>query len=65
MGEDEFLVDFSFNPFFPRVINFKFLLQPHQKYHITQYEDLGFSYLNQMKDDYTTNFSLPLLYISF
>ena len=55
----------SFNPFFPRVINFKFLLQPHQKYHITQYEDLGFSYLNQMKDDYTTNLSLPLLYISF
>ena len=26
-----------------RVINFKFLLQPHQKYYITQYEELGFS----------------------
>ena len=28
-----------------RVINIKFPLQPHQKYHITQYEELGFSYL--------------------
>ena len=28
----------------PRVINFKLLLQPHQKYNITQYEELGFSY---------------------
>ena len=27
----------------PRVINFKFLLQPHQKYYITQYEEVGFS----------------------
>ena len=27
----------------PRVINFKNLLQPHQKYYITQYEELGFS----------------------
>ena len=27
----------------PRVINIKFLLQPHQKYYITQYEELGFS----------------------
>ena len=27
----------------PRVITFKFLLQPHQKYHITQYGELGFS----------------------
>ena len=26
----------------PRVINVKFPLQPHQKYHITQYEELGF-----------------------
>ena len=25
-----------------RVINFTFLLQPHQKYYITQYEELGF-----------------------
>ena len=29
----------------PRVINFKFLLQPHQKYYITQCEELGFSWL--------------------
>ena len=28
---------------FPRVINIKFLLQPHQKYYITQYGELGFS----------------------
>ena len=27
----------------PRVINFKFLLQPHQQYYITQYEEHGFS----------------------
>ena len=26
----------------PRVNNFKFLLQPHQKYNTTQYEELGF-----------------------
>ena len=29
----------------PRVINFTFLLQPHQKYYITQYEERGFSSL--------------------
>ena len=39
----------------PRVINFKFPLQPRQEYYITQYEGLGFSSLTQMKDDYTTN----------
>ena len=39
----------------PKVINVKFPLQPHQKYHITQYEELGFSMLNQMEDDQTTN----------
>ena len=39
----------------PRVINFKFLLQYHQKYYITQYGEFGFSKLTQMKDDYTTN----------
>ena len=27
----------------PRVINFKFPLQPHQKYYTRQYEELGFS----------------------
>ena len=27
---------------FPRVINFKFPLQTHQKYYIAQYEELGF-----------------------
>ena len=26
----------------PRVINFKFLLQPRQKYYITQYEELAY-----------------------
>ena len=39
-----------------------FLLQPHQKYHITQYEELGFSSLTQMKDDDTTKFSHYLTY---
>ena len=39
----------------PRVINLKFPLQPHQKYYNTQYEELGFSSLTQMKYDYTTN----------
>ena len=29
----------------PRVINIKFPLQPHQKYNITQYEEVGFSML--------------------
>ena len=47
----------------PRVINFKFLLQPHQKYFITEYEELGFSWLTQMKDDYTTNSHYLTLYI--
>ena len=27
----------------PRVINVKFPLQPHEKYKVTQYEELGFS----------------------
>ena len=40
----------------PRVIKFKFPLQPHQKHFITQYEKLGFSWLTEMKDDYATNF---------
>ena len=33
------------------LIKFKFPLQPHQKYHITQYEELCFSWPTQMKDD--------------
>ena len=37
------------------MINLKFPLQPHQKYYNTQYEELGFSSLTQMNDDYTTN----------
>ena len=40
---------------FPRVINFKFPLQPHQKYYITQYEELGVSSLSRIKDDHTSN----------
>ena len=51
-------------PVLPRVINFKFLLQPHQKYNIAQYEELGFSQLTQMKDDYTTNSRYITTYIS-
>ena len=37
------------------MINFKFPLQPYQKYYITKYEELGFSKLIQMKEDRTTN----------
>ena len=37
------------------VINCNFPLQPYQKYNITQYEELGFSQLTRMKNDYTTN----------
>ena len=33
----------------PRVTNIKFLLQPHQKYYITQYEELGFHCLLRWK----------------
>ena len=43
--------------------SFKFPLQPHQKYYITQYEGLGLSSLIQMKDGYTYQFSLHHLYI--
>ena len=32
-----------------------FPCKPHQRYSITQYEELGFSSLTQMKDGYTTN----------
>ena len=32
------LVSIGFDPFTKRVINFKFPLQPHQKYHITRYD---------------------------
>ena len=38
-------------PSLPRVINFKFPLQPHQKYNITQYEELGLSKFPLMKYD--------------
>ena len=34
-------LDLTLSP--PRVIYFKFPLQPHQKYNITQYEELSFS----------------------
>ena len=39
----------------PREINFKFPLQAHQKYDITEYGELGFSCLIQMTDDCTSN----------
>ena len=54
----------SITPSLPRVINFKFLVQPHQKYHITQFEELGFSQLTRMKNDCTNKFSLHHLCIS-
>ena len=38
-------------------VNFKFPLHPHQKYYITQYEELGFSWLTQMRGHYT----IPIL----
>ena len=50
---------------FTRAINFKFLLRPHQKYYITQYEELDLSWLTQMKNDCTTNshyFSYRILF---
>ena len=49
----------SLNPFIPKstAINSKFPLQPHQKYYVTQYEELGFSSLthSQVNADYATN----------
>ena len=39
----------------PRVIKFKFPLQPHQKYYIIQYEELGFPLHASMKDDCATS----------
>ena len=47
----------------PRVINYKFLLQPHQQYYITQYGEPGSSHLTQVENDSATKFSLPHLYI--
>ena len=42
------------SPSLPRVINFKFPLQPHQKYNTTQYGEIAFhSLLDQMKGAYT------------
>ena len=44
------------SPSLPRVINFKFPLHPHQKYHITQYEELGFFITySEEPEDYTAN----------
>ena len=45
----------QYNPSTPVGDQFQIPLQPHQKYDITQYEELGFSCLTLMKDDYTTN----------
>ena len=39
----EFLLQNTLILSLPRVINAKFLLQPHQKYYVTQYEELDFS----------------------
>ena len=38
-----------------RVINLAFPLQPHHEYYITKYEEHGFLWLTQMKDDYISN----------
>ena len=43
------------NPFTPKSDQCPISLQPHQKYYITQYGELGFPQLTQMKDDFTTN----------
>ena len=43
------------NPFTPKSDQFQIPQQPHQKYYTTQYEELGFSSLAQMKYDCTTN----------
>ena len=49
------LLHFSLTLSLPRVINVKFPLQPHQKYNITKYGELGFSLVTQIIDDYSTN----------
>ena len=46
------------------VINFKSLLQPRQKYNITQYEELGFSSLPQGKKMITLNSHYTLIHFS-
>ena len=57
------LVRLTLDPPQSRVINFKFLLQPHQKYYMTLWRTWLFI---AYSDDYTTvpGFSLPHLYIS-
>ena len=47
-----------------RVINIEFPLQLQQKYYVTQYEELGFSLLAQMKDEHTTNFATSPMHFS-
>ena len=42
-GHAMFLLPIVITLSLPRVINVKFLLQPHQKYYITQYGELDFS----------------------
>ena len=39
----------------PRVTHFQISPAASQEYNIAQYEELGFSHLPQIKDDYTTN----------
>ena len=48
----------------PRVINFKFLLQPHQKFHITQHEKLGFHSLLRRKMIILPILTTSLIYFS-
>ena len=63
IGSREFVGILKWQVYFPNMRyetngtngTYKFPLQPHQKYNVTQYEELGLSYLTQMKDDYTTH----------
>ena len=47
----------------PIMIYFISPLQPHQKFKMTQYEELGLSWLIQMKDDFTTNSTTSLVWL--
>ena len=49
----------------PRVVNFKFPLQPQKKYYIIQYEERAFhSFNTQMVDDYITILSTSCTHLS-
>ena len=56
---------FFFTLSLPRVINFKFLLQPHQNYYATQYEELSFSSLTQIVQRNSHCITYTFLYDKF